>query len=1035
MSQDEQRSPSRYDPDQLEELYERALGLEPDARASFLRDACAGDTELEQELQSLLMHGRSAESLFANLAGAVSIPAAGTQVGPYRLVGVLGAGGMGTVYRAHDARLDRLVALKFLPPFMGTDPRAQQQFLVEARAAAALDHPNVCAIHEIGTAPDGRPFIAMACYEGETLRERLDQGAVPPAEAVAIATQIARGLGAAHARGIIHRDVKPGNIMLCADGTVRLLDFGLAKMADASMTAPGATPGTIAYMSPEQARGDSITRHTDLWSLGVVLYEMLAGTRPFRSGNDHAVLRAIQHDRPEPVRRRAVQVSPWLARIVDRLLQKQPEARYPSAEALLADLERSSPVSGAGMMVRWLRNHRREAVAAAALAAVTLFVLSRAARQGGALAPTPEMTGAASPVSVAVLPFTVRGPGLEIWKEGMVDLLSRGLDGVAGIHAIDSRTLLATWHHDIPNEEIADLAKALAVARQTTANRALLGSAVAAGSRIRLSATIRDAGSGEVLGSAEVEGPQDSILALVDRLGMQALEHLTEDDAGASAALDVARVTTSSLTALKAYLEGEVAYRRSDFRGAARAWERAVRADTQFALGYLALNDAYGWTTNEFGEEPLEYLPVLLRAVALEDRLPPRERALARARLGRATGVPTAFTMLRETLQRYPDAAQLWYELGEHYYHNARAMGSPDEAEAAFRHAADLQPTVAPFRVHLLDLAFRWHADSTHIARELAAYARIVPDAVFIRAGRLAFALRFGDAAARADARAAVDTLDPEAAYQLYWFMTHPRFADLRRNLTDAIMGRVGQRSMALTHEIGLTLSMMDGRVTQALGLLEEPGMAAGSRYCGPLYFAGRGLPVPQPLLERRLAAARPDSAVYRSPTRLSCAIGYAARLEAWSTYSALLAHARQRAAQDLAAGDSASARVWQRTAQVGEAHGLQQQGRKEAALRAFESTLDAENGWGALFNVGQLAVETGDLQKAERVFRALWSTRDGAPARHQLARILERTGRPDEAREAYQFVVEAWQQADPELQPLVDDARQSAIRLARIEQ
>lgn len=1029
MSQDEQRPSSRNDPDKVEELYERALGIEPEARAAFLRDACAGDTELEQELQSLLMHGRSAQSLFANLAGAMSMPAAGTQVGHYRLVGVLGAGGMGTVYQAHDPRLDRKVALKFLPPFMGTDPRAQEQFLVEARAAAALDHPNVCAIHEIGTAPDGRPFIAMACYEGETLRERLDRGELPPAEAVAIATQVARGLGAAHARGIIHRDVKPGNVMLCADGTVRLLDFGLAKMADASMTAPGATPGTIAYMSPEQAQGGPVTRQTDLWSLGVVLYEMLTGVRPYRGGSDHAVLHAIQHDQPGPVRRRAIHVSPWLARIVDRLLQKRPDSRYPSAEALLADLTRGKPVSGAGTAVRWLQDHRRGVVAVAGVAAAVLLAFARASRQDGAVASTPETTAVTSPVSLAVLPFTVRGPGLDIWKEGMVDLLSRGLDGVPGIHAIDSRTLLARWHQDVPDERVADLASALGVAWRTRANRALVGSVVAAGDRIRLDGTVHEVESGLVLGSVQVEGPQDSILSLVDQLGMQALDVLDDDVGGATPALDVAKVTTSSLVALKAYLEGEAAYRSSEFSDAARAWERAVHADTLFALAYLGLTDAYGWYADDPGDQFPTYFAALERTRQLAHRLPGRERALLEGRWARHT-TPNASRLIQSALQRYPDAANLWYELGETYFHDARTMASPGEAEAAFRHAVELQPGVAPFRVHLLDLAFRWRADSASVLREVTAYTSIAPEDARGRAGRLVFALRFGDATARVDAWATVDTMDSETAYQLYWFMTHPRFAELRRELIGAITARVGPRLGHLNYERGLTLSMIDGRAKQALVQLEDTGMPAGSRYCGPLYFLDRGLPVPRDLLERRLAAARTDSLVLGSPVQLGCAAGYAARLEAWSTQDSLLAHAGERSARALAAGDSASAHRWDLAARTGEAHALLQRGRNEEALRAFENVLAEGSSWGILWNVGQLAMDLGDMEKAERAFRALWFSRDGAPARYQLARILERTGRPAEAREAYQFVADAWRNADPELQPVVEDARQSAIRL-----
>jgi class 3 adenylate cyclase len=250
---------------------------------------------------------------------------------------------MGVVYQAHDTRLDRDIALKFLPTHLSALPEARERLLVEARAAAALEHPNVCSIHEIGETSDGRLFIAMACYTGETLRERLGRGPVPPADALAIGVQIARGLAAAHAAGVVHRDVKPGNVMLCADGTVRLLDFGLAKLADVTLTGPGITLGTLAYMSPEQAGGDRVDHRSDLWSLGVVLYEMLTGERPFRGGNDLALMLAILHHDPEPIASRRPEIPEPLPGIVERLLRKDPQARHGSAVELVADLLRALP--------------------------------------------------------------------------------------------------------------------------------------------------------------------------------------------------------------------------------------------------------------------------------------------------------------------------------------------------------------------------------------------------------------------------------------------------------------------------------------------------------------------------------------------------------------------------------------------------------------------------------------------------------------------------------------------------------------------
>ena len=224
----------------------------------------------------------------------------GTQLGPYEIVSQLGQGGMGVVYEARDPRLDRHVAIKLLPPDLTRDDTAKQRFLQEAKAASALDHPNICTIHEINETDDGQLYLVMAHYEGETLKERIARGPVELDDAIDIATQVGEGLAEAHKAGIVHRDIKPANLLVTKTGTAKILDFGLAKLAGTEgVTQTGTTVGTVAYMSPEQARGQEVDHRTDIWSLGVVLYEMLAGTPPFRGENLAAVVHAIlERDQP-----------------------------------------------------------------------------------------------------------------------------------------------------------------------------------------------------------------------------------------------------------------------------------------------------------------------------------------------------------------------------------------------------------------------------------------------------------------------------------------------------------------------------------------------------------------------------------------------------------------------------------------------------------------------------------------------------------------------------------------------------------------
>jgi serine/threonine protein kinase/Tol biopolymer transport system component len=292
-----------------------------------------------------------AESLDPTLRDIPSTPSGGTSVlgdadhlvgrtlAHYRVLEYIGGGGMGVVYKAGDLRLERTVALKFLPPELTRDPEAKVRFLQEARSASVLDHPNICTIHEVGETDDGRLYLAMPYYDGETLRRRIERAPIPIDEAIDIAEQIARGLAKAHRGGIVHRDIKPANIMVTDDGVVKILDFGLAKLAGAAaITRTGSSVGTPAYMSPEQARGEDVDHRTDLWSFGIVLYELVAGRRPFRGEHDQAVLYGILNEAPKPLTEVRAEAPPELERIAEGLLAKDPGDRYPTAEGPLGDL-------------------------------------------------------------------------------------------------------------------------------------------------------------------------------------------------------------------------------------------------------------------------------------------------------------------------------------------------------------------------------------------------------------------------------------------------------------------------------------------------------------------------------------------------------------------------------------------------------------------------------------------------------------------------------------------------------------------------
>ncbi len=373
--------------------------------------------------------------------------APGTQLGPYEIVSQLGQGGMGVVYQATDPRLRRTVAIKLLPPDLTRDETAKHRFLQEAQAASALDHPNICTIFEINETDDGQLYLVMAHYEGETLKERTARGPLELDDAIDIATQVGEGLAKAHAAGIVHRDIKPANLIVTADETVKILDFGLAKLAGTEgMTQTGTTLGTVAYMSPEQAKGQEVDHRTDIWSLGVVLYEMLAGQPPFQGENLLSISNAIlESDQPSLT-------GPSLPAqvVISRSLSKNREERYQSVSGLLGELRplHSNPD-----------------------------------------APTVVATAQPEVPSVAVLPFANMSadPEQEYFCEGLAEELIDALARLEHLHVV-SRTSAFQFRgkgHDLRQ-----------VAEQLKVKTVLEGSVRKAGNRLRVNVQLINAADG-----------------------------------------------------------------------------------------------------------------------------------------------------------------------------------------------------------------------------------------------------------------------------------------------------------------------------------------------------------------------------------------------------------------------------------------------------------------------------------------------------------------------------------------------------------
>ena len=346
----------------IKELFESALERALDERPAFLDHACDGDESLRKEVESLLASFEDGESFMERpaialaaetLAGSQGESLVGQTIGHYKVTRGIGSGGMGEVYLAQDTRLGRHVAVKLLPTLFTTDEDRLRRFAQEARAASALNHPNVCVIHEVGETEDERQYIAMEYIDGETLRQHMTKTRLKLSEVLDITIQVAAALAAAHSAGIVHRDIKPENIMLRRDGYVKVLDFGLAKLTETHAstldpeaatrvpvkTGPGMVMGTVSYMSPEQARGLAVDGRTDLWSLGVVFYEMIAGRVPFEGVTPSDVMVSVLTAEPLPLTQHKNEVPVELEQVVTKALRKESKDRYQTAAELLADLK------------------------------------------------------------------------------------------------------------------------------------------------------------------------------------------------------------------------------------------------------------------------------------------------------------------------------------------------------------------------------------------------------------------------------------------------------------------------------------------------------------------------------------------------------------------------------------------------------------------------------------------------------------------------------------------------------------------------
>jgi len=455
----------------------------------------------------------------------------------YRILEKLGEGGMGVIYKAEDTKLGRTVALKFLPPEMMRDPDANARFLQEARTAATLDHQNICTVYEIGEA-DGQTYIAMALIEGESLRDKIARGPLGLGEAIDLAAQVADGLAAAHGKGIVHRDMKPGNVMVTPEGQARIMDFGLAKSAgQARLTRTGTTTGTVAYMSPEQSRGEEVDHRTDIWSFGVMLYEMVTGRRPFRADRDQAVIRSILDDEPEPITGLRTGVPMDLERITSKAMAKRPAERYQAVPDMLVDLKaigrslaaetmtravgRTQPIPTAGGKQR---RRRILAVAAVAVVAVLAGLIWTASR-------TPRLDVDPDRVVVAAFENMTGDESLDPIGPMVADWIGQGLSQTGGVDVVSAVVALRTSRAvGAETGGLHDVAQLRELAGETGAGTVVSGSYFLEGEDLRFHAKVTNAEDGSIIyAPAAVRGSREAPMETIETLRQRIMGALVTD--------------------------------------------------------------------------------------------------------------------------------------------------------------------------------------------------------------------------------------------------------------------------------------------------------------------------------------------------------------------------------------------------------------------------------------------------------------------------------------------------------------------------
>ena len=676
----------------------------------------------------------------------------GKEILHYKILEKLGEGGMGIVYLAEDSKLKRKVAIKFLPPHIAGNGNEKRRFEIEAQAAAALNHPNIATIYAIEHA-NHDVFMVMEYIPGQTLQDKITADyPLSAADSIGIATQVASGLQAAHEKGIVHRDIKSANIMITEKGQVKIMDFGLAKLKDApKMTKSGSTVGTPAYMSPEQVQGHVLDARSDIFSFGVVLYELLAGKLPFTGDYEAAIMYEIMNEPPRPVESFRSDVPKKLIRLVNRSLEKDPNDRYQSVSDLIADLRNlEKPDSGvssqqltdtrensgdqlasrlSGDLAAVQKNRSRLPFILAAILIVSIFAVV-------AIIFIPEKENPAGErIAVAVADFVNQTGETEL--DGLSGMLITALEQSRRL-AVVTRSRMFDILDQMQRSDVdrIDESLGLQICRQANISAMVVASIRKFGELYTIDLKVVAPDKNEYLFTAreEAEG-QENIPGLLDnlsektRVGLQ--ERITQVK---ETSQKIASITTTNLEAYQHYFLGEQFISRLKFDQAIREFKEAISLDSTFALAFYRLGYAYDWRNRrKLAEESLD------KALNMIDRIPEKEQYLLHAQKAHIEGgYQSTLRVLEKAIEKYPDDKEIIYNYGDALYHEGRYEAAANYLESVLTmdpgHERALDHIILVFRaLKSYDRAIaygRQYIEQTHNAK---AYANLGSSYIYAR--------------------------------------------------------------------------------------------------------------------------------------------------------------------------------------------------------------------------------------------------------------------------------------------------------------